>query len=541
MPCCDDKSVKLTLLQLCRILAVLLTVLVVIRVAWIGDDALITLRTALNLTHNWGPGFNATEAVQGYTHPLWFLLWTLIGSWSNQWIIGILIISAVLVATAVGILVWRVQSPARVVIVSGFLLLSNAFVDFTTSGLETPLSYCVVAVLIALSSRKLVQVDGRSLQFRAVSFGLASAAAALTRLDLLVLIVIPFTLWLWTFRKNVRVLSLTTLAFVCPILIWGAWSFSTYQALLPNTFNAKTNSAIPRMELVIQGTRYLWVTFENDPITLMGLIAGIGAGILLGPRVLRAWGLGAALYVGYVIWIGGDFMAGRFVAVPFFAAIFVLGISPLRLYTPNTSSPDWERRANLAIAGGFVILMVVLTNASEIRLTSLTNPQEVRWRFGPEVNAFVVDERGFYISDGNGLKQMVDTLSAGFTDPYFVPLAEATPLGRPLRELNRSANNWPTNDGTFTDPSEVGVLCGYLGHPGIASGPTVHLIDTCGLTDRFLSERTFVPSAPFLWRTGHLERSVPAGYVEAITVGDPLKMKDTMEAWRLRELWEKIR
>ncbi|MBU3701361.1 MAG: hypothetical protein FGM58_04855, partial [Acidimicrobiia bacterium] len=59
-----------------RALLLAIVALAVHRAAWFGDDSLITLRTALNLTHGWGWGFNATEAVQGYTHPLWFLVWS---------------------------------------------------------------------------------------------------------------------------------------------------------------------------------------------------------------------------------------------------------------------------------------------------------------------------------------------------------------------------------------------------------------------------------------------------------------------------------
>ena len=129
-------SGDLRLLRLFRILAVVFVGIVVIRVAWVSDDALITLRTALNISHNWGPGFNATESVQAFTHPLWFLLWVWVGSWTNQWILGVIALSVVFVVIATALLVQRVASLPRLVIVTGFLLLSNAFIDFTTSGLE---------------------------------------------------------------------------------------------------------------------------------------------------------------------------------------------------------------------------------------------------------------------------------------------------------------------------------------------------------------------------------------------------------------------
>src|SRR6188768_363986 len=44
---------------------------VLIRTAWMSDDALITLRTVLNATHGFGLRFNILERVQTFTHPLW--------------------------------------------------------------------------------------------------------------------------------------------------------------------------------------------------------------------------------------------------------------------------------------------------------------------------------------------------------------------------------------------------------------------------------------------------------------------------------------
>src|SRR5215213_6769699 len=49
---------------------------VLIRTAWLSDDALITLRTVLNVTHGFGLRFNIDERVQTYTHPLWLALLT---------------------------------------------------------------------------------------------------------------------------------------------------------------------------------------------------------------------------------------------------------------------------------------------------------------------------------------------------------------------------------------------------------------------------------------------------------------------------------
>ena len=55
-------------------LAVLVFLFVVIRTAWLSDDAYITFRVVENFVHGFGPVYNLGERVQAYTHPLWFFL-----------------------------------------------------------------------------------------------------------------------------------------------------------------------------------------------------------------------------------------------------------------------------------------------------------------------------------------------------------------------------------------------------------------------------------------------------------------------------------
>ena len=93
-----------------RVIAIGIVLAATVRLAWITDDALITLRTALNLTHGWGPGYNASESVQAYTHPLWFVLWLIVGSTTDAWILGILVLSLILTSAAVAIVVWQTRS-----------------------------------------------------------------------------------------------------------------------------------------------------------------------------------------------------------------------------------------------------------------------------------------------------------------------------------------------------------------------------------------------------------------------------------------------
>lgn len=528
------------ILLIFRWAVVVLVVLVTIRVAWINDDALITLRTALNTTHGWGPGFNATESVQAFSHPLWFVLWVTIGALTNQWILGVIALSVLFVGLAVAILVSRVTSLGRLILVGGLLLLSNSFIDYTTSGLENPLAYACIALLMALSLTSRQEIERRSLVWSA-AVGLTASAALLTRLDLLVLLVVPLGLLAWTQRNEPRRLVIGTIAFVIPLLGWFLWSAVTYSTLLANTFAAKTNVDIPRSELITQGIRYLWVSLENDPVTLIGLILGVGAALAVGPRLPRAWALGVLAYLGYVVWIGGDFMSGRFLGVPLFVSVFLLGVTPMNVAGEKGDHKSVASVTTVTTSIAAVALLVLASSFAGSQSTALTNPQGPRWEVDQNFNAGVSDELGIYVANGRSLKSLVDNLSLAYVNPDIAPLGDGTGLNRTLREIDKAAKNWPSNDGSFTLPSEVGVFCGFLGTIGVATGPTTHLIDSCALTDRFLAEQISAPTEPFAWKPGHFYREIPEGYPEAIATGNPRQLSDMATAFELTGLWEKIR
>src|SRR5262245_48696025 len=55
-------------------LSVAFFIVVLIRTAWLSDDAFITFRTVDNFIAGYGLRWNVAERVQTYTHPLWMLL-----------------------------------------------------------------------------------------------------------------------------------------------------------------------------------------------------------------------------------------------------------------------------------------------------------------------------------------------------------------------------------------------------------------------------------------------------------------------------------
>ena len=528
-----DRALESKILLSVRILAVAIITIGITRIAWMSDDSLITLRSTLNITHGWGPGFNATERVEAYTHPLWFLVWTLIGVTTNQWVLGIIVVSIVFTAIAVGLMVWSTRSIARIIAMTGLLLFSNAFMEFATGGLENPLGYLVIGLLITFT-QKIKASNSWS-----VLFGLTIAAAILTRFDFIFLVapaVVFIAMQLW---NKWRILGIAAASAVVPLLVWFIWSKLTYDSFLPNTYEAKRNLNIPATELAVEGFRYLWVSFEHDPVTFIALLGGVTAGLIFGTKIARIWALGVVLYVGYVVSIGGDFMAGRFLAVPVFVAVFVIALLP-KFYAKDEQAHGNSPMA-IALAIGFVFALVVGSSYAGSTPTVLANGDKERWPVDQNFNAGIGDARGSSVSQGMGLKGLVDRLSLAYVHPDVSALGDGSGLGRELREVSKAAQNWPVNDGSFTLPSEVGTFCGYLGNLGIATGPTVHLVDYCALTDRYLAGKQFTPASPFAWKAGHFDRVVPDGYLDAIRANDPSKVRDPFEAMQLKELWSRIR
>jgi len=526
-------EVDARILALSRVLMVGLVLLATLRIAWIGDDALITLRTALNITHGWGPGFNATEAVEGYTHPLWFLLWVGIGALSGQWILGVLGISIALTGSAVALIAWRTTTVSRLIVVTGLLLLSNAFIEYTTSGLENPLAFLTIGTLIALTLETTSTSSGRQLA-RAALVGLTVAAVLLTRLDLGVLILPAVAVHLAHMRTDPQRIAALVTAAVIPLAAWFAWSKATYDAWLPNTFAAKRNLDIPIGELFVQGIRYLWVTFASDPVTLIALAVGVGATFALGDRITRAWAIGVLVYVAYIVWIGGDFMVGRFLAVPVYVSVFLIA----------TLRPLPGARAPVELLRVLVALVIVLALAAGTAMAgqlpvALSASQTPRWNVDWNINGGIADERAFWGAD-RAIGNIVFNLALAYTKPDFVGPSTGASMGRSLREIDKAARDWPTTAAYIGKPIDVAVFCGGLGEAGISSGPQVHLIDDCGLTDRFLAERTFTARG-FQWRTGDFHRAVPDGYVDAIRADNPGLMKSPADAVALAVLWRRIR
>lgn len=439
--------------------AVAIFSVILVRTAWVGDDAYFTLRTIDNFVNGLGLRWNAAERVQAYTHPLWLMVLT-----PFYWLTGEPYFSTVAVSIVLSLLtVWSIiafaPSPWGAVTGVLILLLSAPFIDYSTSGLENPLTNLLLVAFL----RWHFTGSGTPL-----AWSLLACAIMLNRIDL-GLVVLPLLvtrLWREPWRVSARAVAMGFL----PLLLWEVFSLVYYGFPVPNTAYAKLATGIESREAVQQGFIYLLDAVRRDPLTVVSIVAAVLWSLVAGPRGSRPVAFAMVAYVGYVVWSGGDFMAGRMLVAPLVMAVMILVAAG-----DVTDGVPWVLLPVVAMLGSMALHSPLSRNALD--------PGDNLTASG------VVDERGFYFG-GNGLLNY-------------------------SREVVFPGGNDQVNGHQTRERGNLIIEFGQAGLLGYFAGPTVHIIDHFALGDPLLSR---LPSMR-PWRPGHFRRAVPPGYRETLDSG----------------------
>ncbi len=455
-----------------RSVAALLTLAflaVLIRTAWISDDAQITLRTVLNVTHGFGLRFNILERVQTYTHPLWLGVLTVAYYVTSNVYFAAFLSSIVLSALAFWLGVTRAASAWQAAVVVIILFFSRAFVDFSTSGLENPLSYVLLATFVGIFLAAAESPARRSPRRAMTLLWTTASLLYLTRPDDILLVAPLLALACWRLRREAVIVRPAVIGLL-PAIAWTFFAIVYYGFPFPNTAYAKLAMGIDKSELWRQGFLYLIDSVDRDPLSLTTIAFAVVLAIVQKRAEARALAAGLVLYLLYVMSIGGDFMAGRFVAVPLYGAALLTGI------LTRGPRPMW-------ITAG-VAFIAIGSAGSHLPLWSNST-------FNDSANkpSGIIDERGVYFRD----KSLVLAKRATFLEP-----------------------DWPTARAE-TPPPRVLPTCGLMGTSVLDLGPYTHLLDECALADPLLAHLPAVYNVE--WRTGHYRRLVPQGYSETLESG----------------------
>lgn len=455
-------------------MAVAVASIVVVKSAWICDDAFITYRTVDNFVSGLGLRWNPSERVQTYTHPLWLALITPVYAVVRSAYFSGLLVSIAVTIAALAVFAFGLARTWPAVVL-GILALSGsrAFVDYSTSGLENPLTHLLLLGFLAsfLSANAFTRRRVRWL-------GLLAALTALNRLDAVVLLA-PCLVWMIaTARGRAQVLSDLALGFV-PLVAWLVFSLIYYGFALPNTYYAKVGTGVGLGFLLSHGVAYLLDAARLDRLALLVPLAAVTAALIgRRSRELAVAG-GIAAYFVYLMSVGGDFMSGRFLTAPLVLAVGLLARMDAPWNQPGHRAPAW-------VAAGLLVLGLTVPRPTLLpdRLLHVADASEL---FDP---SGVCDERSFYAPQ---------TALSVIRVSRLVPHHPWAALGRADRDAGRRVTVQPS-----------------VGFYGYFAGPGVHVVDPMALTDPLLAR---LPAGFERPRIGHYERRVPQGYLASLESG----------------------
>ncbi|MFQ5418139.1 MAG: hypothetical protein ACE5FL_14015, partial [Myxococcota bacterium] len=368
-----------------------------------------------------------------------------------------------------------------------FLALSRSFVDYSTSGLENPLTHLLLAVFLALYVRG--DESPRAMRWMAA----IAALALMTRPDTLLLVAPPLAAALWRHRDARSLFSVGQ--GLIPLLLWSAFALLYFGSPIPNTAISKLDADVPG--LWMQGLRYLQISAEADPLLPLGLVAGPALALVLRVPRSGAVAAGIALDLLYTVSIGGDFMAGRFLTDSLFCGVALL-----------TCLPPWAPHRIATAAAAIPLLAAIPVLRSHFGdggpwHAFQEQPHRPLPRYG------ISDERRWY--------------------RHQLGLIAHWRSGRPAPAPAASETTDTTEDAATERTVAVE---GTAGVQAYKWGPAVHVVDLHALTDPLLAR---LPAMSVDWRPGHARRVVPPGYIETLRTGE-MHLEDE----RLARLYETL-
>jgi|GEM_PF-539679 len=506
-----EKNIKYKDKYLDYILYFLLALFVYVFIvnAWVGDDAYITFRTVDNFVNGYGLTWNTGERVQAYTHPLWMFIHSIVYSITGNIYYATMLLSFAFSFAAVWLLVYKFAAN-KLFAISGLivLLISKIFIDYTSSGLENPLTYFLIMLFL------IYYFNNDETPKKLFKLSLVTALIMLNRMDLMLLF-FPALLYIIITNWKLKHLLYVFYGFI-PFILWELFSIIYYGFPFPNTYYAKLNTGIPIGEYISQGLSYYANLFNNDPMSGIVIFSGI-IGIIVysiktkNVNIYLPLVTGIVLYLLYILRIGGDFMSGRFFTGPFLMVVALLTIMS----------------NNLPKLKNIYIVSFILLSLSIIRFATFNNDyksyNEIRQIKNFDLTEYnddldrnkhgIEDERKYYFKDTGLLKRIID----GSSEPTFPE----------VRQGKMTRANAP-----FVC---VRVMIGAFGY---FAGPNIKIIDRVALSDAFLSRLKFSYDTAFSkgWRIGHFFRKIPLGYTKTVE-----KNNNHLEDKKLKIYFEKLK
>ncbi len=427
------------------------------RTAAVTEDAFITFRVIDNALHGLGLVWNAGERVQPYTHPLWALMLWAAGRVHGDLYTATLVLSLVLTLLCVALIARNALSPWTALWAVMTLLFSEAFVEYSSAGLENALAHALAAGCVL--AWRAQTFTGRNAWLTALCAGLLM----ITRHDF-ALLVAPLLLLSFV-QSSGRARWAVLLASALPLLAWSIFSLIYYGSPWPNSAYAKLNNGLSLAESFAAARPYFVDLVEHDSVTALVIAVALIRGLLHSAWRMRSLAFGLGLYLAYLGSAGGDYMGGRLFSAPLVWAVAILAFNVRLRFWLN--APIW------------LIVTLVLGL-----------------------------HRGWIVQNVHPHAQIRKLSQHAWMYPY---------SGWQSPQRTSDFHNMPWGEQGLRARSEQHAIVAKcaVGLYGFSAGPTVRIIDPLAITDGFLSRLPAKkPAYP-----GHFERAFPRGYLETVVSG----------------------
>lgn len=479
-------------------LGVSLFLFILLKNAWVADDAYIAFRSVEQLFAGNGPRWNIDERVQVFTSPLWFALLSLSRLFVNDLFIGSIAVSVLCCLVALWIARKVLDDDKRWLL---FVLLASgiwAVMDFTTSGLENPLLYALLSAYVYFYFALLKGFDPIQQQKLLAGLFFSLGLLSVTRHDVAVLVFFPtlYVTWKIWRESGFGILLKKSYLIWLPFLIWTLFSVVYYGVPFPNTAYAKMMHGISRRELVDFGSLYLNVSLRWDYIAQITLLL-LFLQALWKKEVALLWVLaGVLLNSAYILYVGGDFMQGRFLS----ASLFFSALALCASFQASTRKVVW-------LGAGLAILVIILNSPLKLHPNSGFDISEGRRHYSWKG---ILNERNFYFKSNSLWAWRHRDLAQPF------PNHKWCLMGKRATEQNKQVSDF-----------------GGIGMYGYCAGLDLIVIDNLALGEPFLA-RLPKPSERE-WRAGHFHRDYPRGFYDSRISGE-----NHMVDSHLAALWNDI-
>lgn len=465
--------------------------------AWLSDDYFITLRQLEQLLAGHGIRFNLYERSFLSTSVAYFFILLPLRLATSDPFVMYAVFALACNATLLYLLWVLAQRNVWVWLLGlGLLFASKAHFDYSWFGQENPLGH-VLATALALAWCRLypgLKVGEPPTRAWWCFFVALVAVAPLYRHDF-VLLAWPLAGWaLWANRARLGWAGLfrSTALMLVPLGAWTLFSLVYFGFPLPASAYAKLPEGYGLGYRLVSAWDYYRFSLHKDGVMMSVIFASQLLWFRRGPA--RAIAVAVALVLIYVIFVGGDYMGGRF-----FSAAYVLMVA----FVVGTAG-YWHR--HLILMGGkrrrdFLYCGLGIGLALWIAL----------WPHSPLKSPILYEDTVF---DHDAFPSGVSNERAAWQ-----PVTGITVWWKSRR-----------NDTTY--PDDVTARLGILLRDEAGVGQTFHVcnlgltpynarldqnfVDIWGLADSFVAR---LP--PLTWRPGHLERVRPLGLTESLASGTP--------------------